>query len=70
MHNATLPLLTERASAPLVALLSGVGVAAFGLCGADKHILRIRKLSGHSFLDRGRSCIWGCTLCYLELTIG
>lgn len=47
MHSATLPLLTERASAPLVALLSGVGVAAFGLCGADGHILRIRKLNGH-----------------------
>lgn len=48
MNNATLPLLTERASAPLVALLSGVGVAAFGLCGADGHILRIRKLNGHA----------------------
>lgn len=47
MRNATLPLLTERASAPLVAMLSGVGVSAFGLCGADGHILRIRKLNGH-----------------------
>jgi acetylglutamate kinase len=48
MHNATLPLLTERASAPLVALLSGVGLAAFGLCGADGHIMRIRKLHSHA----------------------
>ena len=48
MHNATLPLLAERASAPLVAILSGVGVAAFGLCGADGHILRVRKLNGHA----------------------
>jgi acetylglutamate kinase len=46
-HNATLQL-TGRASAPLVAMLSGVGVAAFGLCGADGRILRIRKLTGRA----------------------
>jgi acetylglutamate kinase len=46
MHDATLPLLAERASAPVVAMLSGVGAPAFGLCGADGHIIRIRKLTG------------------------